>query len=105
MKSKLLRLKDNAWKTFSKWIRERDGHCVTCGAGAENAGHFWHNMLDFDEININAQCVHCNKWMSGNLAVYAIYLIKKHGLRKFLDLYDRHNLEKGKTHKYDEAYY
>jgi hypothetical protein len=81
----------NAWKVFSKWIRNRDGHCVTCATGgADNAGHFWHGVLDFDEENINAQCVRCNKWLSGNLAQYSIYLLNKLGTRKFKALEIRH---------------
>ena len=82
---------DKAWTVFSRWIRNRDKKCVTCPTGlAENAGHFWHNVLDFDEININGQCVRCNKWLSGNLAAYSTYLIKKHGLKKFNELDIRH---------------
>ena len=91
MKSKKERLKKKAWQTFSKWIRNRDVTCVTCQIGkADNAGHFWHNILDFDEININGQCVRCNKWLSGNLNSYAEYLIKKYGIKKFKDLSSRH---------------
>ena len=95
MKSKRERLKDKAWKTFSTWVRNRDKRCCTCFTGkAENAGHFWHAVLDFDEININGQCVQCNNYNSGNLAEYAIYLIRKYGLKTFFDLYDRKNLAK-----------
>lgn len=84
-------LKDKAWVAFSKFIRQRDKKCVTCPTGkAENAGHFWHAVLDFDEMNINGQCVRCNKWLSGNLAVYATYLIEKHGIEKFEGLKIRH---------------
>lgn len=84
-------LKDKAWSVFSKFIRQRDKNCVTCSTGkAENAGHFWHGVLDFDEMNIHGQCVRCNKYMSGNLAVYSTYLIEKYGLKAFDDLKIRH---------------
>ena len=84
-------LKRKAWATFSKWIRNRDKNCVTCETGkAENAGHFWHNILDFDEENINGQCVRCNKWLSGNLSSYSVYLLGKLGKRKFDALTLRH---------------
>lgn len=65
--------------------------CVTCGdRGNLEAGHFWHGVLDFDEMNINAQCKRCNHFMSGNLAVYSTYLIRKWGLERFNDLETRH---------------
>ena len=79
------------WQLFSKWVRERDKKCVTCGArNTLQAGHFWHGVLDFDEMNINAQCSQCNKWKHGNLAVYSNYLIDKYGLKKFKELELRH---------------
>lgn len=84
-------LKKKAWAVFSKWIRNRDKRCVTCPMGkAENAGHYHHGVLDFDEINVNGQCVRCNKWLSGNLAPYSIYLIGKYGLDEFVALDQRH---------------
>lgn len=54
-----------------------------------NAGHFYHNYLDFDEQNINCQCSYCNKWLSGNLAIYAERLIEKYGIRVFKNLSQR----------------
>ncbi len=84
-------LRNQAWNTFSKWIRARDGHCVTCpNGGAEQAGHFFHGVLDFDEENINAQCLSCNHYKSGNLAIYSVYLLKKLGKKKFDALNIRH---------------
>lgn len=105
MKSLLLRRKKNAWDTFSKWIRNRDKRCVTCGkTEGLQAGHFWHNCLDFDEMNINAQCERCNHYLSGNLAVYASYLIAKYGQKKFQDLEARHYLAM-KGRKFEVDYY
>lgn len=86
-------LHKKAWGVFSKWIRNRDKTCVTCGSRKDGqAGHFWHNVLDFDEMNINQQCSQCNFYKSGNLAVYATYLLNKYGLKKFQDLEVRHYL-------------
>ena len=86
-----INLKRKAWEIFSKWIRNRDKRCVTCGSTNQlQAGHFWHGVLDFDEMNINAQCVKCNKYLSGNLAPYSVYLVNKHGIDKFKDLEKRH---------------
>lgn len=98
-------LRDNAWKYFSKYIRNRDKKCVTCKNGlAENAGHFWHNVLDFDEMNVNGQCVSCNKWKSGNLAIYSTYLINKYGIKEFKKLDIRHTRDIGADKKPDEYY-
>jgi len=84
-------LRDKAWQTFSRWIRARDKKCVTCGSVADGqAGHFYHGVLDFDEININRQCARCNKWLHGNLAVYSNYLLEKYGEQAFKDLTKRH---------------
>lgn len=91
VKSPLDSLKRKAWDKFSLFVRNRDGKCVTCGSPNQlQAGHFWHNVLDFDEMNVNAQCKKCNVWLSGNLAVYSTYLIEKYGLDKFNDLKIRH---------------
>jgi hypothetical protein len=91
VKTKTDSLKRKAWDTFSKWVRERDKKCVTCGSINQlQGGHFWHGVLDFDEINVNAQCKRCNVWLSGNLAMYSTYLIEKYGIKAFEDLKIRH---------------
>lgn len=90
-RSKSAILRDKAWATFSLWIRTRDKKCVTCGSyDGLQAGHFWHGVLDFDEININAQCTQCNFYKSGNLAPYSAYLIHKYGVKEFEKLEIRH---------------
>ena len=98
-------LRDKAWATFSLWVRARDGRCVTCGV-KENlqAGHFFHGLLDFDEININAQCSQCNKWKHGNLAVYSNYLIEKYGVDEFRALDGRHYLAMKGEYKEEQDY-
>lgn len=99
-------LRRKAWNVFSKWICDRDrGICVTCGnRNANQAGHFWHGVLDFDEMNINLQCKSCNLFKSGNLAPYSLYLIKKHGIEKFEDLEKRHYLALRGEYRTDEDY-
>lgn len=103
MKSKRLRLFDKAWKVFSRFIRQRDsGVCFTCGDTRDwklqNAGHFIprssHSDTMFDEVNVNCQCVRCNKWLSGNLGDYAYGLIEKHGLEKISELRKRRDIVK-----------
>jgi len=102
-------LRDKAWSTFSKWIRKRDPFCVTHlvmgkKIPSENAGHFWHAVLDFDEDNINGQCVNCNKWNSGRLAEYSKYLIEKIGIKKFKELDIRHTMAMDGEYRTEEDY-
>ena len=90
-KSRTAILHKKAWDIFSLWIRNRDKKCITCGSTkALQAGHFWHACLDFDEININAQCRGCNHFRHGNLAKYSTYLIEKYGIGAFNNLQIRH---------------
>lgn len=93
-KSPNSKLKEKLWTAFSLYVRTRDkGVCYTCGAHKEiketNAGHFKHNCLDFDEMNIHCQCIRCNHHLSGNLSIYAERLIADYGLEKFNDLCKR----------------
>ncbi len=98
-------LKRKAWDTFSKWVRERDKRCVTCGSRNQlQAGHFWHGVLDFDEMNVNAQCKRCNTHLSGNLAPYSVYLINKYSKEKFMDLEKRHYLAMRGEYRKDSDY-
>lgn len=86
-------LSRKAWETFSKWVRNRDKRCVCCGSTNQlQAGHFWHGVLDFDEMNVNAQCKQCNTFLSGNGTYYSAYLINKYGIKAFKDLEKRHYL-------------
>ncbi|MBD3194074.1 MAG: recombinase [Candidatus Lokiarchaeota archaeon] len=98
-------LKKKAWKVFSEYIRRRDkGICITCGKKDNwqlmHAGHFKHGKLDFDEVNINCQCVSCNRFKHGRLDVYAEKLIEKHGHLVLSDLVKRSN--EIKKHSRDE---
>jgi hypothetical protein len=83
-KKKLTWHKNKAWEEFSRYIRRRDkGVCFTCGCKRpwkeQNAGHFQHGKLDFDEQNVNCQCVKCNKFMHGHLDMYAVKLDEVYG--------------------------
>lgn len=98
-------LKRKAWETFSKWVRNRDKRCVTCGnTELLCGGHFWHGVLDFDEMNINAQCDSCNRYKSGNLAPYASYLIMKYGVDEFKKLDIRHSMAQKGEKRSDADY-
>ena len=103
-------LHEKLWKLFSFYIRQRDKWtCYTCGKvgeGAEiHAGHFKHGVLDFDEMNIHAQCVSCNKWKSGKLDVYAENLIRDYGLKEFKALCQRASMALKGDKKTHEWYY
>ncbi len=90
-------MKKEAWTHFARYIRKRDKKCVCCGGPADHAGHFQRNSerkadlggneLWYDERNVNAQCMPCNHFLSGNLIVYAIYLQEKYGATIASDLY------------------
>lgn len=107
-KSPRAKLKEEAWKQFSRYIRIRDtdllndgwyGKCITCSHYGRvayidennklrftpgwDAGHYisrgnWY--LRHDEENVNLQCkFHCNKMKSGNIEVYKVALDEKYG--------------------------
>lgn len=98
-------LHKKAWDVFSKWVRNRDKRCVCCGSRNNlQAGHFHHGVLDFDEMNINAQCARCNKWLHGNLSQYSVYLINKYGQEAFNQLDARHWLAKKGEYRTQEDY-
>ena len=80
-KNRIPTLRRKAWGLFSAYIKRRDKNiCFTCGEFATQAGHFIHkDSLDYDGMNIHAQCVRCNLYLSGNLAEYAIRMIDKYG--------------------------
>ena len=76
----LNKLKKKAELIFHRWIVKRDkGICYTCNREGNQAGHYWHNKLDFDERNLHCQCVACNMWKSGNLAEYGNRLLSENG--------------------------
>ena len=86
-KNPIVKLKKEAWRIFSLWIRKRDKFCcITCGKKGEgsfmHAGHFIsrkHNATMFNEKNVAAQCMNCNLWGYGNMGVYALILQEKYG--------------------------
>ena len=79
---------EKAEKVFHAWIRRRDEKkgCITCKGKVDHAGHFKHNKLDFDEMNLNGQCISCNYYRSGAGSSYGIRLVEMYGLEKVKDL-------------------
>ena len=101
---------DRAWRAFSDYIRQRDrGICVTCGTSvwdselgendwkAMQAGHFRHGKFDFNEMNVNCQCVRCNKWLHGNGSKYRRYLQDKYSIETVNDLEDSDEISDKRT--------
>jgi len=82
-------LKTEAWQVFSRYIRNRDPRCVTCGGNNDHAGHYRHNTernsqlggnaLWWNEKNVHSQCIGCNTYREGNLTAYALYLEDVYG--------------------------
>jgi hypothetical protein len=76
---------------FSKFIRKRDcgdkeGRCISCNKPITfatcDAGHYInrkHMATRFDEKNVNAQCISCNRFDEGNIQGYRRGLIVKYG--------------------------
>ena len=103
----LTKLKKKADAVFSQYVRLRDSEngiaeCITCGKQAHwktlQAGHFVTrscNYLRFNEQNVNAQCVGCNMFKSGEQYQYSKNLDLKYGSGTAEELFSlRH-----KTHK------
>lgn len=82
--------KERAWKALSRYVRSVEPRCCTCGEPTTEAGHYFHNSdkgnkqlggneLWYDIRNIHGQCSTCNRWKSGNLAAYTMYLEDRYG--------------------------
>lgn len=85
-KTKKQKTFDKAWRYFSRYIRRRDKYiCFTCGERGNHAGHFKHGKSNenyFNEKNVHCQCIKCNFFYNGNLAVYLRNMQKKYGVKE-----------------------
>lgn len=96
-KKTISKLKSEADRVFSFWIRVRDNFtCFTCGKRGETSsiqnGHYISraiNVLRYDERNCNAQCVSCNVFKHGNIPEYAIRLQIKYGDSILKELHEK----------------
>lgn len=97
--------KKKAWTAFARYIRARDPRCVLCGSETTEAAHFIHNtdkvnqklggnLLWYNETNLNGNCGKCNRWLSGNLAVYSLFLIETKGAQTIPLLYQLYRTPK-----------
>jgi hypothetical protein len=107
-KLSVAKLKKDADKYFSQYIRLRDSNkfgvaeCVTCGDKKPwkqlQNGHFVTrscNLLRYDDLNCHAQCVACNMFKAGNLYEYG----KQIDLRYGDGTADRLHAQRHTTHK------
>ena len=92
-----------AQKVFNTFVRLRDRGkpCVSCGGSLGekyDAGHYFsmggHKAVTFDEDNVHAQCVTCNRYKHGNLLEYQIGIEQRIGAAKLVELQGRAHLEK-----------
>lgn len=86
-------IKNTADHVYSKYIRiketDRNGYCtcVTCGVVRKwddriDAGHCFsrdNRAIRFDDRNVHPQCRRCNRFQSGQVARYMIYMRKRYG--------------------------
>lgn len=109
-------LKAKLDKVFSLYIRLRDSKsfgykffkCISCGEikpfeQADN-GHYinrQHMNTRFDEMNCNAQCRHCNRFMEGNIQNYRKGLVAKYGEQRVILL----EAKQGITRKFSDFEY
>ena len=94
-KESLKKLKEELWRVFSIYIRTRDNFkCISCGKqltrATSQAGHYIPKSMGliyyFNEKDTNCQCLPCNIYLHGNLAPYALGLIKKYGVGVLYEL-------------------
>lgn len=77
---------------FSKYIRARDSidgkycKCVTCGdvhrLEIMDCGHYFsraHMGTRYEEANCHAQCIHCNRFLCGNIEKYTEFMLSSYG--------------------------
>lgn len=87
-------LKKKLDKVFSLFIRRRDRFvCFTCHKAGDmksiQCGHYISRTFTatrWDEVNCHAQCVACNVFRGGNMAVYALNLTGKYGAKVLAEL-------------------
>lgn len=106
-------LKARLDREFSLYVRLRDSsggyfRCISCGQtkpfAQADCGHYinrQHMSTRFDEMNCNAQCRKCNRFMEGNMQGYRQGLVAKYGEQKVLLL----EAKKNQARKYSDFEY
>lgn len=93
-------LHKKAWALISEYVRRSAANehgivlCYTCGRPHIwtdiDCGHYIHkDCLDFDLVNLKAQCSFCNRRKHGNSGVFAERLIAEYGEQAIIELRTR----------------
>jgi hypothetical protein len=92
-KNRVPTLERKLWKLFAAYVKARDGNsCISCPADdlvGKNwqAGHMIPSdgrpSVRYDPKNVHSQCGHCNCWLGGNGATYALEVINRYGIEEF----------------------
>lgn len=86
-------LKTNVWEAMSKFVRGDEKICASCGVSLSveesDLGHYransernmslGGNALWYYPKNLHKQCRKCNRYASGNLVGYTVFLENKYG--------------------------
>ena len=99
-----------AQQAFNAWVRARDAGrpCISCDGIPNDAGLITGSRIDaghyrstgacpelrFEPLNCHAQCVKCNRNLSGNAVEYRIRLVKRIGAAKVEWLEGNHPAKK-----------
>ena len=96
MKWKKKRWMKECWDLWSVIVRVTGSDwrgyntCYTCRRTffwkELQAGHYLHNKLDFDSINVHPQCQQCNGYKHGSPREYAKYLVEQYGVNVLKEL-------------------
>lgn len=97
-KVSITKLKQKAQCYFNAFIRKRDQlsngkwKCIACGKEVDksNASHYApvvpYASVRYDERNVHASCIACNKNYEGNSLAYRYGLINKIGVKELEEL-------------------
>lgn len=106
-RSQRLVVKERVQKLANRHARLRDtkeeggAYCISCLEWKEfdelDGGHFiptTSQAIRFDERNINAQCIKCNRFMGGNSRHYLRGMVRKYGQDVVDELESQEHLSK-----------
>lgn len=82
-KASVAALKRKLWTLVARYVLKRDNFvCYTCGAVADQAGHFYSRRIAstwIDPKNLAAQDARCNLFLHGNPGVFSDRIRKDYG--------------------------
>lgn len=93
-----------ALKAMSDYVRKRDDYtCFTCGKQFDeyedknkvDCGHMFsrsHKAIKYNLKNVHAQCIRCNRYLTGNLHEYIRRFKERYGDEEYNKLYSLRNI-------------